>query len=442
MSNELLGTILRQLRKLESTEAQGSLSDTELLERFLHSGDQAAFEVMVWRHGPMVLRACRRILGCPHSAEDAFQATFVVLFRKASSIGNRSSLAAWLHRVACRTALRLKQKLDQLPKPDTPLTEANQPVSNEEQIDWLDQAIDHLPQRYREVFILCCLQELSYSEAAETLQCPLGTVQSRLARARERLQNWLRKNRIVPLVAMTSGLLVEAHATSLSLSLVRQALSKTRQTSCPISTLANETIRAMTMKKAQITALVLLLIGLTSFGGWRFAPPSSSLPPAVETAQTRPRPKWIREVSIPEVQGEWGLSRADLDARRWHGNELPRIQIKIKEKRFTLRAKDKLEITGIIARRAGRSESFVLRIQSVQRQSELKFALVKKLGAWQAGQTVEGFIQRKDDYLWLVMPSASRQKLPGKLTADPQIGKLTLRWWRIRRVLVKPWGSP
>src|SRR5262245_58070944 len=108
MAQEPLRHLVRHLRQLTDRTGDGGLDDAELLERFVSRRDEAAFEVLVWRHGPMVLGVCRRLLRHAHDAEDAFQATFVALVRKAGSIGRRQSVGSWLYKVAYRVALAAK----------------------------------------------------------------------------------------------------------------------------------------------------------------------------------------------------------------------------------------------------------------------------------------------------------------------------------------------
>src|ERR1700687_4785819 len=108
MATQQLHTLLRQLRRLTVSRERSGLTDVELLERFVAHRDEAAFEVLVWRHGPLVLGVCRHVLRHEQDAEDAFQATFLVLVRKARSIGKREAVGSWLYRVAYRVALRAK----------------------------------------------------------------------------------------------------------------------------------------------------------------------------------------------------------------------------------------------------------------------------------------------------------------------------------------------
>src|SRR5437764_10149603 len=106
MAGGQLNTVVRHLLRAAGPEAAGGLSDAQLLERFVGARDEAAFEVLVWRHGAMVLGTCRRLLRREQDAEDAFQATFLALVRKAAAIGKREALGGWLYKVAYRVCLR------------------------------------------------------------------------------------------------------------------------------------------------------------------------------------------------------------------------------------------------------------------------------------------------------------------------------------------------
>jgi RNA polymerase sigma factor (sigma-70 family) len=174
--------------------------DFRLLDRFRDQRDEAAFELLVGRHGPMVLGVCRRILGDAHEAEDAFQATFLTLARKAGSIKQQESVAGWLYRVASRVAFRARDRRATRARREQPLGE--QPVSgaDPEPLDWLageelrpllDREINRLPEKYRVAFMLCHLEGKTNEEAAHLLGCPRGTILSRLSRAREHLRRGL-----------------------------------------------------------------------------------------------------------------------------------------------------------------------------------------------------------------------------------------------------------
>jgi RNA polymerase sigma factor (sigma-70 family) len=174
--------------------------DAELLARFRSRGDEAAFELLVWRHGPMVLGVCRGVLGDPHAADDAFQATFLALARKADSIGRGEAVPGWLYRVAYRTALHLRERRarqsarerpGQFPRLADPAPPPDEAAALRELRPLLQQEVERLPDKYRAVVVLCCLEGRTNEEAAGQLGCPKGTVLSRLARARERLRRRL-----------------------------------------------------------------------------------------------------------------------------------------------------------------------------------------------------------------------------------------------------------
>src|SRR5260370_40990632 len=116
-----LQTLLSHLRRMATPDGAKGLSDMQLLERFVAVRDEAAFEVLVWRQGPMVLDLCRRVLGHIHDAEDAFQATFLILGRKAGSIGKREAIGSWLYKVAYRVALGARDRASRRAKRERPL---------------------------------------------------------------------------------------------------------------------------------------------------------------------------------------------------------------------------------------------------------------------------------------------------------------------------------
>jgi RNA polymerase sigma factor (sigma-70 family) len=190
-----LRAVLKRVYGLLPPPGQREASDAALLERFLTQRDECAFELLVWRHGPLVLGACRRVLRHEQDAEDAFQATFLTLARKAASIGKGASVGCWLCKVAYRSALRVKQAarrrqalLDEWPPLEVDTTEPAELLARQEIGPVLDEEIARLPQHYRDAFVLCYLEGKTNAEAGELLGCPKGTVLSRLARARERLR--------------------------------------------------------------------------------------------------------------------------------------------------------------------------------------------------------------------------------------------------------------
>src|SRR5262245_9708604 len=168
--------------------------DAELLERFRSTRDAAAFELLVYRHGPMVWATCRRVLGDVHAAEDAFQATFLALARRAGAIRRGGSVPGWLHRVTVRVGLDLRRRVPTADLNSNVIDPAAGPADRAASADLvrhIDAAINQLPKRLRGAVVLCKLHGHSLKEAATELGCPVGTVESRLARARRKLRGML-----------------------------------------------------------------------------------------------------------------------------------------------------------------------------------------------------------------------------------------------------------
>jgi RNA polymerase sigma factor (sigma-70 family) len=271
---------LRQMVQLPRGEG---LTDAQLLERFVTQRDATAFEILLWRHGPKVLGVCRRVLRHEYDAEDAFQVTFLVLLRKASSIGKHQSVGSWLHRVAYRVALRAKMLADRRAVPTTVDAEVAQA---ECQVDpmWadlrpvLDEEINRLPAKYRAPFILCYLDGKTNQEAAHDLGCPKGTILSRLAWARERLRVRLtRRGLTLTTGLLTAALTNKATAAPLSAALLDSTLkamllvaagkSLADVVSKGVAVLAKGTLQAMLWTKIKIVAICMLTVTALVLGG-------------------------------------------------------------------------------------------------------------------------------------------------------------------------------
>jgi RNA polymerase sigma factor (sigma-70 family) len=194
---------VQHLQTLFDAGSVGELTDRQLLERFT-GHDELAFAVLVKRHGPMVLRACRAILRDRHEAEDAFQATFMVLARKAGSLWVRDSLGPWLFRVASRvaacanSAARRRQAHEQKAAELAALNRGRDDPSRDDRDAMVHEEVDRLPQPYRAAIVLCDLEGLTQEQAARRLGWPAGTVRSRLARGRDRLRDRLTRRGLAP----------------------------------------------------------------------------------------------------------------------------------------------------------------------------------------------------------------------------------------------------
>ena len=205
--NTLHGPLLRDVHMLFDVGTIGDRTDGELMKWFTTcDGETAelAFTALVGRHGPMVLRVCRGILHDPHDAEDAFQAVFMVLARKASSLWVRSSLGPWLHRVACHVASCAKSTAALRHRHERRYAELTAFSVDERKWDnlgpVLHEELNRLPERYRVPIVLCYLEGLTHEQAAHWLHWPVGTVRTRLARGREQLRFRLTRRGLAPTV--------------------------------------------------------------------------------------------------------------------------------------------------------------------------------------------------------------------------------------------------
>jgi RNA polymerase sigma factor (sigma-70 family) len=193
--------------------------DALLLDRFVEQWDQAAFRDLVGRHGPMVLGVCRRILRDPHAAEDVFQATFLLLVRKAGSVRKRGSVGPWLYGVAQRVALEARGAASRRPVPAPLDVEApavdddHDGLEHDELHAALHEELGRLPEKYRAPLVLCYIEGLPHEAVARQLGWPLGTVRTRIARGRDLLGARLTRRGLAPAaVLLALGLLPKTEA--------------------------------------------------------------------------------------------------------------------------------------------------------------------------------------------------------------------------------------
>jgi len=273
--------LLPLLQALFSNEAEG-LNDGQLLQHYLTERDDAAFAALVRRHGPMVLAVCRRVLGNLADAEDAFQAAFLVLVRKAPSLTSRSVVGGWLHGVARRTALKAKAAAAR--RRTVEQTAARPEAMGEEaRNDWLaqlDEELSRLPEKYRLPIILCDLEGRTRQQAAKQLGWPEGTVAGRLVRARALLAKRLLRGAQILSGALPGTLAGGAAKAALPLGLVHSTIQAAALVaagkvtaqgvlSAQALTLAKGVLGTMFWNKMKIVAFALLAaVVFASAGGW------------------------------------------------------------------------------------------------------------------------------------------------------------------------------
>jgi RNA polymerase sigma factor (sigma-70 family) len=322
MATASTGTILHHIRQLAG--AAPERTDRQLLDNFVARRDEAAFAALVERHGPMVLRVCRRVLGHHQDAEDAFQATFFVLARSATTIRRREALAGWLHGVARRTAMKAKRTearrrtREERPRPLTPPSPPG--LLWEEVRTVLDEEVGRLAEPLRSVFVLCVLEGKSGPQAAAALGCKEATVYTRMNRARRHLQKALAA-RGIELAALLGALAVaDAAAEAAGPTLVRSAVrfGLLAAAGVPaagviptrVAALAAGVTRIMFLTRAKITLILLLAAGLVAAGAMAHpsvgaketsAPAEQAEPPAPPAKAPSAA---VQPVAGPEEAGE------------------------------------------------------------------------------------------------------------------------------------------
>jgi RNA polymerase sigma factor (sigma-70 family) len=287
MSRARSSDMLRQVRTLFGVGVVAGLSDAELLERFTvrkaaaedaRLAAEAAFAALVARHGPMVLGVCRRALADPGDVEDAFQATFLVLVRRARSVRAGDSLGRWLYGVARRVAAKARARSDRARGRSAPLevepAAPEVPGDRVELLAALDEEVSRLPERYRAPVVLCHLEGLSHAEAADRLRWPVGTVSGRLSRARDLLRDRLARRGLAPTAGSMVALLAAEGARAavpdpLAEATVRAASrlamgggSQAGAVSASVLSLMNAVLRAAVAVKLKVAAAVLLVIAV------------------------------------------------------------------------------------------------------------------------------------------------------------------------------------
>ena len=326
MATAQMDTVIRHLRRVVLLQEGADRTDGELLASFIDVKDEVAFEALMRRHGPMVLAVCRRVVCNLHDAEDAFQATFLVLARKASSIKPRGMVANWLHGVAFRTAMKARTMTAKRHAREKQTKDTPEPAATE-QNQWhdvqalLDQELNGLPENYRLPILLCDLEGKTIKDATHQLGWPQGTLAGRLARGRKLLAKRLANRGVVlsagSLAAIVSQNVASAGVpTSLMVSTVKAAtlIAAGQSTvagvvSAKVAALMEGVLKVMLLTKLKIATAVVLL-GITLLGaGLAGLKCLAQAPGPAKVEQTEPgkdkkadKPKtkaWKERVALP-----------------------------------------------------------------------------------------------------------------------------------------------
>jgi RNA polymerase sigma factor (sigma-70 family) len=307
--------LIRHLHRAALCPDGAGLRDGQLLERFLFHRDEAAFEALVRRHGAMVLAVCRRVIGNLHDAEDAFQASFLVLARKAASVSPRDAVGNWLHGVAYRTARRARalnarrwaheKQVKDMPHPTT---EPADPLQGFEPL--LDQELSRLPDKYRLPLILCELEGRLRKDVARQLKVPEGTLSSRLATARKMLARRLARHGLATSGTVLATVLSRNGASAsvssrLVMSTARAAYlfvtgrpTATAVVSTKVTALAEGVLKAILLTKLKIGGVLLLALAAVVVGAYGATAPLFQ----AEPGRLKEPPRAIAEGRRAEVE--------------------------------------------------------------------------------------------------------------------------------------------
>ena len=320
MASAALGTAFRHLRDLFGAGSVVGLGDGQLLARYSDSKDEVAFEALVGRHGPMVLATCRAVLKNEHDVEDAFQATFLVLAKKAHSIRGGEALGGWLHRVAYRASVqasveaRKRRRKEAEASAMAPLDASRPgPGTDHDLRPILHEEIDRLPESHRLPVVLCDLEGLTYEQAAEQLRWTVPTLRCRLAKARQRLKGRLTRRGVTAL-AVGASLVPKGASASVPAALIRSTVLAATggSASAGAALLAHTLLRGMLMTQikiattAALAALALASAGLIAAGAGRPEDPKPAMkskaePKAAPVAREEPVAR--KPMEMVEVKG-------------------------------------------------------------------------------------------------------------------------------------------
>ncbi|QEH37227.1 ECF RNA polymerase sigma factor SigW [Aquisphaera giovannonii] len=342
MSNAGTKSLHQDIELLFSGESGEEHGDARLIELFLTGREEVrdrAFGLLVGRHGPMVLRICRQVLGDAHEADDAFQAVFLVLARCVAKVRRRDSLASWLYGVSLRVSAAARSRLLERRRKERPADEldldSREPAGKaadddrrKDDAEVVREELVRLRDAYREPIVLCYLEGLTHDQAAARLQCPVGTVRSRLARGRDQLRGRLARRGVTvpavlgPLAAWLAGEAEAAGTAAFPAAIPVGLLSATVQTASRFSrgesmataflstcsvNLAKEVLAAMTYRTLTLAALAVVPAASMVVGG------------AALVAQTQHGKGGARPTTLPDRPevSSVALARQDVAPKTW-----------------------------------------------------------------------------------------------------------------------------
>jgi RNA polymerase sigma factor (sigma-70 family) len=323
MATNQMSEVIQHLRRTVLPREEAGLTDRQLLKDYINRREEAAMAALVRRHGPMVWGVCRRVLGNYHDAEDAFQATFLVLVRKAASIASPQLLANWLYGVAHQTALKARATTAKRRARERQVTQMPEPAVTEQDL-WndlqplLDQELSRLPDKYRVAIVLCQLEGRTRKEAARHLGVPEGTLAARLARGRVMLAKRLARHGLAVSGGSLAAVLAQNAASasppiSVVVSTIKAAglfaagqAAAAGALSAKVAALTEGVLKTMFMTKLKIATLVLLTLALLGSGIGMLTLPAVAEQEGAKKGATEPP---VQEAKAPKIERPKKLAR-------------------------------------------------------------------------------------------------------------------------------------
>lgn len=330
MADSPMSAFLRNLRRATIRRDEAGWSDGQLLEAYIRGREEAAFAALVRRHGPMVWGVCRRILCNESDAEDAFQATFLVLVRKAASVVPPEQIANWLYGVARQTAVKARAMAVKRKAREKQVTNMPEPASVEQDgsddlLPLLDQELSRLPDKYRTAIVLCDLEGKSYKEAAGQLGCPEGTLAARLTRGRGMLAKRLARHRLGVASGTVAAVLSQSASAGVPASVVSSTIkaaslfaagqaAATGAISAQVAVLTEGVLKTMLLSKLKIASMVLLTAAvLSGAAGLAYRTQAGEKAPVAETTAAAP----VKAVNAENILQNGGFEEGEDAPAHW-----------------------------------------------------------------------------------------------------------------------------
>jgi RNA polymerase sigma-70 factor (ECF subfamily) len=340
MAISSISEFLQNLRRDALRRDEAGLTDGQLLDAYIRSREEAAFAALLRRHGPMVWGVCCRILGNTGDAEDAFQAAFLVLVRKAASIVPREQIANWLYGVARQTAVKaraiaVKRKAREKQVKDIPEPAVVEQNGRDDLLPLLDQELGRLPDKYRTAIVLCDLEGKSYKEATRQLGCPEGTLAARLARGRAMLAKRLARHGLAVTGAALSMVLSQGTSADVPVSVVSSTIkaailfaagqtAATGAISAKVAGLMEGVLKAMLLSKLKIaTGVLMTAAALSGAAGLTYQTQAREKTPKAETTAA----EQAKAAAAENILQNGGFEEGDKTPEHWsQGADIDGVQ--------------------------------------------------------------------------------------------------------------------